>query len=430
MRKNTSRFLTSTISLVAFLTLCAVAQNRPTPAEASSGNAADPGLPLWLSGRAQADGAFQLHVAAGGSTGPLIIEVSPDMIHWSPVFTNGTADNPVVFTDRMMTAVPMRFYRAYRATPATAEATRIFSPVVATLSAPASATGLPRIVDLTPFYEKGFDGMAVWTSLDGLPFHLGGRIELFGTELARWGQTKPKAARGIGINAAFEELHLIHDAVWSEVPDRAVAIVRLHYRDGETRDFPIQYNVQVLDWNRMPSEEKEILTDAGTKIIWRGPGVIHFKGEGRLFKSVLNNPRPTVPVSTMDVISTETRVTYRLVAATIAQRDPQRAVTPGLTLNQPSARFDGSLTVKVVDATTGMPVAKADVYPFTQVEGVGIVIAPQLTSKEGEMVIRYSVSGTEYIGLRVSKPGYRDRQQMWRRGSLPGEVICRVTPNE
>ena len=87
------------------------------------------------------------------------------------------------------------------------------------------------------------------------------------------------------------------------------------------------------------------------------------------------------------------------------------------------------LTVKVVDATTGAPVEQADVYPFTQVDGVGIVIAPQLTTKEGAMVIRYSVSGTEYIGIRITKPGYQDGHRMWRRGSLPGEVTHQLSPN-
>jgi hypothetical protein len=96
-------------------------------------------------------------------------------------------------------------------------------------------------------------------------------------------------------------------------------------------------------------------------------------------------------------------------------------------LNQPGARFDGAVNVTIVDDATGAPIAKADVFPFTQVYEVGIVIAPQLTSEAGEIVIRYPVDGTEYIGFRVTKPGYQDGRQTWRRGGIPGAVTCRLT---
>jgi hypothetical protein len=309
---------------------------------------------------------------------------------------------------------------------------KLFSPVIARVT-DSNRSPLPQIIDLDPYYQSKFgtnsrfDGLPVWTAMDGLPFHLGGRIELFGTQLAMYNQVKPRSVPGIKIGAAFEELHLIHDGAWSETPGRAVATVRLHYADGASQDFEIKYNVHVLDWNRMPSEETEVLADAGTKIVWRGPGVGFTKGVGRLFKTVLNNPRPAVPVATMDLISTGTRVTYRLVAATIARHEPQRAVTPGLPLNQPGARFDGALRVSVVDDATGAPIAGADVFPYTQVYGVGIVIAPQLTSTAGEAVIRYPVDGTEYIGFSVTKPGYQAGRQTWRRGGIPGAVTCRLT---
>ena len=407
--------------------------------------------PPWVSGVAQADGTFRLRVEGGSPASMLVIEVSTNLADWSPVFTNTTATDALFYTDPDAGKSPMRFYRAYRLSSGTAllsgeaanltTTAKLFSPVIARVAAPPPpaaqpkllSSSLPRIVDLTPYYqsqfgtESRFDGIPVWTSMDGLPFHLGGRIELFGTQLAMYNQVKPKEALGIKVGAAFDELHLIHDGVWSEVPNRAVAIIRLHYADGVTEDFPIKYNVHVLDWNRMPSEETEVLTDPGTKIVWRGPGVGFTKGVGRLFKTVLNNPRPAVPVATIDLISTGTRVTYRLVAATIALHDPRRAVTPGMPLNQPGARFDGAVNVTIVDDATGAPIAKADVFPFTQVYEVGIVIAPQLTTEAGEIVIRYPVDGTEYIGFRVTKPGYQDGRQTWRRGGIPSDVTCRLT---
>ena len=111
--------------------------------------------------------------------------------------------------------------------------------------------------------------------------------------------------------------------------------LRLHYADGTSHDFTLRYNYQVIDWARLLSEEQEIIADPDTKIIWRGPGV--YKGTGRLFKSVLRNPYPDKLVDSLDLISTRSRASYTLVAATVAKSDPQREVTAPMPLGaQPS----------------------------------------------------------------------------------------------
>jgi beta-lactamase regulating signal transducer with metallopeptidase domain/thiol-disulfide isomerase/thioredoxin len=291
---------------------------------------------------------------------------------------------------------------------------------------------LPRVIDLTSFNQTkfgaagGFKDFPVRPTIDGLPFQVGvGGMELFGKMNADRGNVKPMSISGIKIGVAFDELHLLHDVSWEETPGRTVAIIRLHYTDGSSHDFEIKYGVQVTDWNRLPSEETEVLTDGASKIVWRGPGI--YKGTARLFKTVLQNPHPDREVETMDLISTGTRASYMLVAATVARRDPQRAVTPGLPLNQPARHFDGALKVSVVDMETGAPIAGADVFPYTDVYEQGIYIAPQLTSSKGETVIKYPVDGTETLGFTVTKPGYRERSGNWQRGNIPQTITYRLT---
>ena len=308
---------------------------------------------------------------------------------------------------------------------------RTLSIVVATFIA---SSLWAQVIDLHPFYQTkfgpdgGFENFPVRPTIDGLPFQPDGRIELFGKMEADRGDVKLTNISGIKIGAAFDELHLLHDVSWEETPGRTVAIIRLHYTDGSHHDFEIKYGVHVMDWCRLPAEETEVLTDGGSKIVWRGPGI--YKGTARLFKTVLQNPYPGKTVETMDLISTGTRASYKLVAATVAKRDPRRTVTPGLPLNQPVWHFDGALKVSVLDKETGAPITGADVFPYTDVYDQGIIIAPQLTSTNGETVIKYPVDGTESIGFNVTKPGYLGRSGNWQRGNIPQAIVYRLVRSQ
>jgi len=288
----------------------------------------------------------------------------------------------------------------------------------------------PKVIDLHPFYQVTFgtnDGLKDFPArpiIDGLPFEPDGRIELFGTMASDRGDDKPKNISNIQIRSKYDELHLLHAATWEEAPGKVVAIVRLHYANGSTHDFEIKYGVHILDWARLPAEETEMLADTNSKIVWRGPGV--YKGTGRLFETIFKNPHPDEEVATMELISTGTRVSYRLLAATAAQSNPARPLTPGLPLNQPAFHFDGMLKVVVVDKETGVAITDADVFPSIDVYDQGIIIAPQLTASNGETIIKYPVDGTTSIGFTVSKPGYLSRTGNWQRGNIPQCITNRL----
>jgi len=221
---------------------------------------------------------------------------------------------------------------------------------------------------------------------------------------------------------------VLHSAAWEEISGRTVAIIRLHYADGSHHDFEIQYNVHLMDWNRLPSEEKEVLTDEHSKLIWRGAGA--FGGTGRLFKTMLRNPHPELEVKSMDVISTGTRVSYQLFAATTANRDSLRTLTTGMPLNRPAFAFEGALKVRVVDAATGQPIAGVDAAPWGMIAGENIVVPPQLPAPSGETVVKYPVNRTEDFHMEVSKAGYRTETQSWREGNIPREQTFRLKPAE
>jgi uncharacterized GH25 family protein len=277
----------------------------------------------------------------------------------------------------------------------------------------------PLILDFSKYPMEKFitDGETnrLWESLvgrqvfDGLPFLFEGRMCVYGKQMGPEKQgdtpTYPDLI-GIPIGRQFEELHLIHYSQWAEAEGRDIAIIRLNYADGTKHEFPMLFGGHVRDWQRMATEEKELLTDPNTKIIWRGPGMHSLSSTMRLFKSMLANPHPEKVVTTMDVVSTKQLASYSLVAATVANHDASRPVTPPCPASEPERHYDGALTIHVTEQGRGQPIAGALVQPGMDVDGVGVIAVPFLTSATGEGVLTYPVGRATHASLSVEKEGY------------------------
>ena len=286
---------------------------------------------------------------------------------------------------------------------------------------PSSAGGgtEPLMLDFSKYPMEKFviDGETnrLWQRLvgrqvfDGLPFLFEGRMCVYGKKMGSEKQgdtpTYPDLI-GIPVGRQFEELHLIHYAQWAEVEGQQIAFIRLNYADGTKHEFPMLFGGHVRDWQRMASEEKELLTDPNSKIFWRGPGMHSLNSTMRLFKSVLANPHPENVVTTMDVVSTKHLASYTLVAATVANHDASRPVTPTAPSDEPERHFQGAVTVHVTEQGTGKPVAGALVDPGMQVDGIGMIAVPFLTSTTGEGVLRYPVDHASRGWVSVEKEGY------------------------
>jgi protocatechuate 3,4-dioxygenase beta subunit len=290
----------------------------------------------------------------------------------------------------------------------------------------------PVILDLSKFQKEKFlaEGKTnqYWQTVfgrqvfDGLPFQIAGRGCVYGTKMGPEKRNNTNTYPdhvGIQVGCKFDELHLLHVTQWADAEGREIARIRLNYADGSNHEFPILFGGQVRDWHRMPSEEKELLTDPNTKIVWRAPGVPRVKSTLRLFKTVLGNPRPEKEVATMDVVSTKHLAAYDLIAATLASRDPSRAVTPPRPPDEPERKFDGTCTVRVTARPSGELVAGAVVQPTLGVDGVSVIGIPFLTSAAGEGVIRYPVERTSTIMASAEKDGFGSRSTAINLGGDP-----------
>ena len=297
-----------------------------------------------------------------------------------------------------------------------------------------TASAITKMIDLAPFSQNqfaasdAFPGMANEPVYDGLTFAVSCEPTLFGKQDADRGTSYPQRITGIVVGGAFDELHLLHRASWEEVQGCPVAIIRLHYEDGSSHDFEIKYGVHLSDWNRLPSEAEEILTDPDSKIVWRGAGIEG--GTARIFKTMLRNPHPDRVVKSMDLFSTGTRVSYRLLAATVASSDSKRVVTLALPLNQPAFHFDGSVKLTVLDGRTEKPVPNADVFWFGRFAGYNIVAPPQLTGTNGVTVIKYPTATTDYFNVQVTRLGYNMGRAEWNQNNPAGEITVRLFPRE
>ena len=298
---------------------------------------------------------------------------------------------------------------------------------------------LPFKLELRHFYTGGWhaDRPQEWLYedfhgeqvIDGLPFKVDGYCEAYGKRNLQWhrGQNLPLDLIGIPVGRAFDELHLIHEARFRETPGCTIANLRLNYVDGSHADLPIQYGYQVLDISRLLPEETEVIADSQTKIIWRGKKLTSYDVNRRLTKSLLVNPHPEKIVQTMDVLNAHTRASYVLAAATVARRDAGRTVTSGLPPNVPARHYNGTLTIRVVDDLTGLPIANADCEPGMQIDQANTVGDPVLSDVNGEAVFRYPTARTKSLYLIVGHPDYQQQYRSWLEGQIPVTNIFRLS---
>lgn len=280
----------------------------------------------------------------------------------------------------------------------------------------------PAALDLTEycpakkFSRKALESYAGRHTIDGLPFEVRCQIFLSGQTYAARGRVLPEALKGIRIGRTFDELHLIHHARWPGVDGETVANIDLRYADGTQASLPIRYGLQILDWLYLPSFEQETPTDSDTKVCWRH-APLQYKAPVRLFKTKLLNPCPGKVLQTMDVVSARHLASYTLLAATVADRDPTRPVTPPVPAAQPLWKFDRQVKIQVVDHATAKPVPGALVQPTLSVLGQNVVGSPFYTLEQGTGSIRYPSRDTTRISVWVTKEGC---EPVWQ--DLPNEV--------
>lgn len=153
-------------------------------------------------------------------------------------------------------------------------------------------------------------------TLAGVRFDLRGWVRLLGI----YGEPGRSAAReritGIKIARLCRRLHFLHGTGWVEDEGKEIAKYVIHYADGQLSERPVRYDNDVRNFIWLAGSEPEEHKDAVRA--WSGSNALTAENGAslRLYKSVWENPRPDVPVETIDFISTMTACNPFLIAIT------------------------------------------------------------------------------------------------------------------
>jgi hypothetical protein len=146
-------------------------------------------------------------------------------------------------------------------------------------------------------------------TLLGIPFRIGPRMIALGSPSK---PERPVRVEGIDVNKQLMKLHFLHATEFGEgepgsdnyVPEGTkIGYYTVYYEDKSHETIPIVYGVDVRDWwfnvlSKSPSRGK---------VAWKGTNAFstELRSEIRLYVTSWQNPKPTVPVTRIDFVSTE-----------------------------------------------------------------------------------------------------------------------------
>src|SRR5438477_4959567 len=211
----------------------------------------------------------------------------------------------------------------------------IWNPVRSQVNQPAADF---HPVDLSMSYSRKsdtFEAGTAWSavpwgrqSLDGIPFQLGGTMELTGMGAAQDGWVYPGSYNGIRVGQKAGWIHLLHGTGYDEKDGVAIARLTINYENGEKRSLDIRYGVHVRNWWVEKHEKVAAVSDPNSKVAWTGtsrqtdPAGVTL----RLFHSSFQNPLPDQPIQSVDFSSLFRRATPVIVAMTVGKAGNARPV--------------------------------------------------------------------------------------------------------
>ena len=137
-------------------------------------------------------------------------------------------------------------------------------------------------IDLTEFYGKasGTEGDSWFSHPDwkivpkGLQNFGGILFDISGTLLLR-SQPMPRlkaAVRDIPIKHKCRYIHLLHGLGYGSQDGTTIAVMEIHYANGQQREFPIILGVHVRNWWKEKTETVSTVSDPMSAVAWSGQG--------------------------------------------------------------------------------------------------------------------------------------------------------------
>jgi hypothetical protein len=296
-----------------------------------------------------------------------------------------------------------------------------------------------HVVDLKPYSRKTLDAYTNnwWmafprgaTNFEGVPFQLGGKVELFGIKNARTLAPYLHAVE-IPLRHRFARMHCLQAPMPSTADGTPYAKLVLRYADGQSHTLRLVYGVHGRDPWRHQTERFSGLEDPNTAIVWEGeaPQTVEVGATLRLFKTVLANPRPELEVTNLLVASMESDVSGILLGVTL-EENAALPVVPATVEANTDLPWRDELALAVVDAATGAPVRESKVIVTAQERGNNLPLGATFQrDAAGQIRVPYSPAQFSVLTLEVSAPGYASAQETVQGtlGAWPREWTVKLT---
>jgi serine/threonine protein kinase len=196
-----------------------------------------------------------------------------------------------------------------------------------------ASTNSAEPVDLTAYYTtpaSGFDlftDFPAWKSVprgtqlfDQVPLKIGGMFCLWGEGCANRKPPVifPEAVTGIQINRQFETLYIYHGSFYTSPEGTPVCDVVFRYEDGSSMTNQMRYGNDFLDWTVNYKVGTVISpTGSNSKLAWVGGSFFPDKIQPLCFcLTAIDNPRPQLPVASVDFYSCKSRTAAVIMAMT------------------------------------------------------------------------------------------------------------------
>lgn len=248
----------------------------------------------------------------------------------------------------LMAAIGGAIFLWAKREPAMLPAGEVISSHDAETPAPSSEEPAPTSVeplDLTAYYQTPASrltgGRYPWGTVPrgqqtfgNVPLSIDGRMCLWGATNTKNGQVFPQQIPDITVNRKFPTLYIYHATFHRSEEGAPVYRLTMNYADGTSSQHTICYGTHVRDWYQYASEPVSELSDANSKIVWRGDqpdSTPENPKKLRFFITSLANPEPAREVTSIDLTTMKGQSAGCIMAMTTGPADLLKAdVAAGL----------------------------------------------------------------------------------------------------
>jgi hypothetical protein len=153
-------------------------------------------------------------------------------------------------------------------------------------------------------------------TLEGIPFDVRGVVQISG-QLRDLDPAYPERIGAIAVGRNCRQLHFLHGTGWVVAEGSTIANWIIRWTDGREESVPIIYGRDVRNWHFWPTMRQE---SGGAQPVWKGPQA-RWKDKitsgVRIYHTAWQNPRPDVPVASIDFVSAGAASAPFLLAVTV-----------------------------------------------------------------------------------------------------------------